>query len=83
MNQIFLAPQLKNPVEYLGTLVHELVHAVDNCSSKHRAGFKKIAKDVGLTGPMRSAGVVSPLIILITLGKFHLKLFLLHIKIIY
>lgn len=56
LNQIFLAPHLETPVEYLDTLVHELVHAVDNCSSRHGAGFKKIAKDVGLTGPMRSAG---------------------------
>ena len=56
LNQIFLAPHLETPVEYLDTLVHELVHAVDNCSSKHGAGFKKIAKDVGLKGPMRSAG---------------------------
>lgn len=56
LNQIFLAPHLETPVEYLDTLVHELVHAVDNCSSRHGAGFKKIAKDIGLTGPMRSAG---------------------------
>jgi hypothetical protein len=56
LNQIFLAPHLETPVEYLDTLVHELVHAVDNCSSRHGAGFKKIAKDVGLKGPMRSAG---------------------------
>ena len=56
LNQIFLAPHLETPVEYLDTLVHELVHAVDNCSSGHGARFKKIAKDVGLKGPMRSAG---------------------------
>ena len=55
LNQIFLAPHLETPVEYLDTLVHELVHAVDNCSSGHGARFKKIAKDVGLKGPMRSA----------------------------
>ena len=29
LNQIFLAPHLETPVEYLDTLVH----AVDNCSS--------------------------------------------------
>ena len=54
LNQIFLAPHLETLVEYLDTLVHELVHAVDNCSSRHGAGFKKIAKDVGLKWPMRS-----------------------------
>ncbi len=30
-NQIFISPALHEPVEVLDTLVHELVHAVDNC----------------------------------------------------
>jgi hypothetical protein len=56
VNQIFIAPHLKTPFDFLDTLVHELVHAVDNCESGHGEGFKKIALDVGLKGPMRSAG---------------------------
>jgi hypothetical protein len=32
------------------------VHAVDDCQSGHGDNFKKIALDVGLKGPMRSAG---------------------------
>lgn len=36
--------------------MHELVHAVDDCQSGHGENFKKIALDVGLKGPMRSAG---------------------------
>ena len=56
INQIFIAPHLKTPLDFLDTLVHELVHAVDNCESGHGEGFKKIAIDVGLKGPMRSAG---------------------------
>ena len=56
INQIFIAPHLKTPLDFLDTLVHELVHAVDNCESGHGEGFKKIALDVGLKGPMRSAG---------------------------
>ena len=56
LNQIFIAPHLKTPLDFLDTLVHELVHAVDNCESGHGEGFKKIALDVGLKGPMRSAG---------------------------
>jgi DNA-directed RNA polymerase subunit RPC12/RpoP len=55
INQIFIAPHLKTPLDFLDTLVHELVHAVDNCESGHGENFKKIAKDVGLLGPMRSA----------------------------
>ena len=56
INQIFIAPHLKTPLDFLDTLVHELVHAVDDCQSGHGENFKKIAKDVGLKGPMRSAG---------------------------
>ena len=56
VNQIFIAPHLPTPLDVLDTLVHELVHAVDNCESGHGEKFKKIAIDVGLKGPMRSAG---------------------------
>jgi len=56
INQIFIAPHLHTPFDFLDTLVHELVHAVDNCESGHGEGFKRIALDVGLKGPMRSAG---------------------------
>ena len=34
-NQIFISPALGDPVQVLDTLVHELVHAVDNCEHKH------------------------------------------------
>jgi hypothetical protein len=40
----------------LDTLVHELVHAVDDCQNKHGKEFKKIALSLGMIGPMRSAG---------------------------
>lgn len=56
INQIFIAPHLQTPFDFLDTLVHELVHAVDDCESGHGENFKKIAIDVGLKGPMRSAG---------------------------
>jgi len=56
VNQIFIAPHLPTPFDVLDTLVHELVHAVDDCESGHGESFKKIALDVGLKGPMRSAG---------------------------
>lgn len=55
-NQIFISPTLQDPVEVLDTLVHELVHAVDDCKHKHGKEFKKIALSLGMVGPMRSAG---------------------------
>lgn len=55
-NQIFISPALHEPFEVLDTLVHELVHAVDDCQHKHGKEFKKIALSLGMVGPMRSAG---------------------------
>lgn len=54
-NQIFISPVLTQGVDVLDTLVHELVHAVDDCQSKHGKPFKKIATKIGLVGHMRSA----------------------------
>jgi len=56
VNQIFISPALEDAVEVLDTLVHELVHAVDDCKHKHGKEFKKIATSLGMVGPMRSAG---------------------------
>jgi predicted Zn-ribbon and HTH transcriptional regulator len=54
-NQIFISPTLVEPFDVLDTLVHELVHAVDDCAHKHGKEFKKIALSLGMVGPMRSA----------------------------
>lgn len=55
VNQLFISPVLDEPVQVLDTLVHELVHAVDDCIHHHGPEFKKIATDIGLQGPMREA----------------------------
>ena len=55
LNQIFISPTLKTAYDVIDTLVHELVHAVDNCEHKHGKEFKKIALKMGMKGPMRSA----------------------------
>jgi hypothetical protein len=55
VNQLFISPILDEPVQVLDTLVHELVHAIDDCIHHHGPEFKKIATDVGLQGPMREA----------------------------
>ncbi len=56
MNQIFISPALSDSVAVLDTLMHELIHAVDDCENKHGPVFKKMALKLGLKGPMRSAG---------------------------
>jgi hypothetical protein len=55
VNQIFISPVLDDPIKVLDTLVHELVHAVDDCIHHHGPEFKKIAIDVGLQGKMIEA----------------------------
>ncbi len=55
VNQLFISPVLDEPVQVLDTLVHELVHAIDDCVHHHGPEFKKIATDVGLQGNMREA----------------------------
>ena len=55
INQIFISPALAEAFDVLDTLVHELVHAVDDCQHKHGKEFKKIALKLGLKGPMRGA----------------------------
>jgi hypothetical protein len=81
LNQIFIAPTLKSAYEVIDTLVHELVHALDNCEHKHGKEFKKIALKMGMKGPMRGADAGPELkltltALLDTLGPYphgHLK----------
>lgn len=55
VNEIFISPTHEDPVEVLDTLIHELVHAVDDCKNRHGKEFKTIALAVGLQGKMREA----------------------------
>jgi len=61
INQIVITPNydgstIQGSLDILGTLVHELVHAVNDCVSGHGQAFKDCALAVGLTMPMRSTG---------------------------
>lgn len=59
VNEVFVSPELDNPMDILPTLVHELIHAADNCASGHRGFFARVAQAVGLEGPM-TATVAGP-----------------------
>ena len=54
---MMVSPVLGNPIDVLGTLVHEMVHAVDDCKSGHKGAFRRIATAVGLTGKMTETTV--------------------------
>lgn len=43
VNEIFISPIVYEPVEVLSLLVHELIHAIDDCKSGHGEGFQKIS----------------------------------------
>jgi hypothetical protein len=52
VNEIFISPVLSDPIRMLDVLVHEAVHAVDDCQSGHKEAFKRTALAVGLEGKM-------------------------------
>jgi predicted SprT family Zn-dependent metalloprotease len=57
-NEIYISPTLASPVRtnatvgaaVLETLVHELLHALDDCRSKHGRDWQRWARRVGLEG---------------------------------
>ncbi|MCB5179529.1 SprT-like domain-containing protein [Streptomyces antimicrobicus] len=59
VNHIFISPELKDEARVLDVLIHELVHAADDCQSGHKGRFATAAKALGLTGKM-TATVASP-----------------------
>ena len=59
VNEIFINPNQDDSLRVLDVLVHELIHAIDDCQSGHGAPFRRIALAVGLTGKM-TATVASP-----------------------
>jgi hypothetical protein len=55
LNQIFISPRLKNPVEDYGvlpTLAHEVAHAVVGIKEKHNKVFGKCVRSIGLEGKL-------------------------------
>jgi hypothetical protein len=52
VNEIFLNPSMKDVTRLLDVLVHEAIHAADDCASGHKGFFRRTAKAVGLEGKM-------------------------------
>jgi hypothetical protein len=51
-NEIFVTPIIDDSIEILASLVHELIHYVDDCASGHKNHFAKVARKVGLEGKL-------------------------------
>lgn len=51
-NHIFISPESGDTVEVIETLLHELIHAADDCESGHKGPFAEAATRLGFLGPM-------------------------------
>jgi hypothetical protein len=67
-NEIFVSPLLDDPVEVLAVLIHEMIHASDDCRDGHKGRFRRWAKAVGLEGKMTA-----------TVASDTLKSYLVHL----
>lgn len=52
VNEIFISPVLVDTGKLLEVLVHEAIHAADDCASGHKGAFKRAALAMGLVGKM-------------------------------
>jgi hypothetical protein len=50
VSQVFVSPVVKDPIEVLRVLTHEMIHVFDNCEHGHRGTFLQIFKAIGMTG---------------------------------
>src|SRR5207248_7211022 len=52
VNRIVLGPQAGDPAGMLLSLLHELLHAADDCASGHKGAFAEAATRLGFDSPM-------------------------------
>lgn len=57
VGHLFVSPVLKDPIQILGVIIHELCHAIDDCQSGHKGRFRKLATQMGLEGKMTATVV--------------------------
>jgi len=62
VSHVFISPILDDPVQILGTLAHELIHAWDKGEHGHRGPFVKVAREFGLVKPWTSTEVDAELL---------------------
>lgn len=54
VNEIFINPEIDSPLEVMAAMVHEQIHAIDDCASGHRHFFAHVARKAGLEGHLTS-----------------------------
>ncbi|WP_433434538.1 hypothetical protein [Nonomuraea sp. CA-141351] len=55
VNHVYISPELGDTAVVLAVLLHELIHAADDCQSGHRGAFAEGATRLGLMSPMTTA----------------------------
>ncbi|HEY9507587.1 MAG TPA: hypothetical protein VIQ27_16610 [Gemmatimonadales bacterium] len=55
--QIYISPVLEDPMEILGCLAHEMIHALDDCQNGHRGHFAYVFKRIGMAGKKTQCAV--------------------------
>ena len=50
INEVFISPTIDDSIEVLGVLIHELIHAIDDCKNGHRKPFVDMMNKLGLGG---------------------------------
>jgi hypothetical protein len=57
INQIYVSPIRgeSDTQHVLGTLLHEMIHAINDCEDGHRGEFARIARAAGFEAPLTSA----------------------------
>ena len=51
-NEIYISLSITDPVKAVTVLLHELIHALDDCRSGHKGKFEQLALQVGLQRPL-------------------------------
>jgi hypothetical protein len=52
VNHLFISPEVNDTARILDILLHELIHAADDCEHGHKGAFAEAATRLGLTGKM-------------------------------
>jgi hypothetical protein len=63
---IFVSPVVDEPIEVLSILVHEVIHAIDDCASGHRGAFVQMFRRVGMTGKATQSQAGDELLLTLT-----------------
>lgn len=57
VNEVQISPEKDDPVQVLGILLHEMVHASDDGESGHKGYFRRTAQALGLEGKMTATTI--------------------------